>query len=135
MSRDWTPREMYFADVEHFDEHGCYLHDMSIHMQVGEKKMEIGAKAHPSVYKKYPNLCFLFSSENMYHLSKMKGSNEVLPFIEEELQNILILQEKAPDSPVKKWFFGKLEPGYYMDENRDAFHRYIEEEIRKKRKE
>ena len=148
MSRDWTPRELHFADMMCQKETGKYLHDTTFVWILN------GEKINPPEYendikKEFPNLSFLLDGfMNIYH-EKYQNSEcgkEVCMTIENELKEIIENDNDFNRLPpkdihphsvddygeisldfVREWYLGK--DSYYQDSNREEMFDNIDEAI------
>ncbi len=130
MSRDWTPHELHIADTYSFKETGRYLHDNIIVYRANDgKEIVVGAKKYPELFEKYPNLTFLWSSDNTKEIYD-KGYSSILDKVEDSLSLIISEVDKGipynTDDVIYKWYLGKLDPNfYYCEENNKAFEEYL----------
>ena len=145
MSRDWTPRELFYADKEYG------FRDRKIEMVYkdedgNEKTMAIG----PTDKEKelYPNLSFLgegamraMQSLGMTEEEIMVFEKELSAIVENEDINIPASNWDRPDIDstlrlTAQWFEGVLDPSfYYRERNDEAFAEQAMELVREKGKE
>ena len=131
MSRDWTPRELHYADLGCKQETGKYLHDTTFHWMLNGKEIP-SPEYEKEIKEKFPNLSFLLDGfMSMYHENySTTYGEEVCTAIEDELKSIVdndidfknILYDIHPHdfygislSFVKEWYMGDGQ--YYQGEN------------------
>ena len=142
MSKDWKPIEQVAVDEAIHAEKGSYLHNARFTYDFGgreEQAWNDGARA------AFPNLSFLLDGFEMQTYDQIKGTDatEFYRNVEEQIDKLSSVvreqvREKKPisvdavvaDTTVKDWFLGKLDPGfYYNEENNKVFSEWIAERI------
>ena len=124
MSRDWTPKELYYADKKfHFRDQKITMTDSN------GNEIDIGPDREDK--DKFPNLSFL--GEGVLNLMKeAKLTDEEIQMFEKELKTIVdnedigILASNWLRADVDEtlrltaqWFEGKLDPAFYYRERND----------------
>ena len=132
MSRDWTPRETYYADkqLQELGKGSLFeiTENMVWHDGNGNSKPYYSDEQ-MKIKKKYKWLGNLFSP--VYDLYKKmsehpKYRNRILQEIEDELTVIINTNAKNKDETVWLWYIGRLDEGFYYNEyNNELFYDYI----------
>lgn len=136
MSRDWTPKELILAEAEIEKKDGTRIRDIHFRIDGMQEKEWKEEEKRNEAAKKYPNLSFLWQNHLLQILEKHEG-NTRLQDIEDTVRELADADRKdGPDVTVKPeldfvklWYEGKLRPGYYMDENDDAFCERVEKYV------
>lgn len=123
MSRDWTPYEQLMAEqiLE-----GKTWTDVAegLTISINEKSRPMYPAEEIAVMKEYNYLGRLYG-DNLYHLYK-EGFEKSLSAVEKELAEFIENGMKLGNTVVGKWFYGKLDPGFYYSEtNNELFADYI----------
>lgn len=129
MSRDWTPREAYFADKFHFQETGQHFYEMKVTTFVmGKETLVHPTKEEEILYKKYPYLA-ITSIDNLQQLFN-NLSKDFLVELEKYVKDLCVLDEgknKFHDSKefenkvINKWYNGQLDENFYYRERNDEY--------------
>lgn len=126
MSRDWRPNELFEVNRFNKEKEGRDFRDMRITIRYNGKEFPRFSEEQYAFMKNYPEL-WLLCPELLCHcrekMTDEKVRDRVLSRIESEVAKAE--EGDATDETVKKWFDGELEPGYYMDENTEAFGNYL----------
>lgn len=136
MSRDWTPRETYFADKFHFQKTGQHFYEMKLTTFVmGKETLVHPTKEEKILYKKYPYLA-ITSIDNLQQLSN-NFSKDLLVELEEYVKDLCVSDEgknKFHDSKelenevINKWYNGQLDENfYYRERNNEYLFDYLNE--------
>lgn len=141
MSRDWSPRQLYYADVRIFKEKGIHLYDADIYF-VDKDGNKVGDFIDNSLKNEYPTLYFLF--DNLKHLKKEIEENKTLfGVIERQLKKITEFDKNSNFSKdiselginkcLKEWYEGRYcGRFYYNTENNENLQTLIEYAIKEK---
>lgn len=150
MSRDFTPLELFIADKWIEEKNGHGLRDTKMTYTLLGKEVEVPEKTSKNVF---PELSFLFDPfEELFKCNlDSKAAQTVFKKAEniiEELEQFeltkgskterqLLLEEKARDvffDTAAKWFYGKLDSGfYYHEKNDELFGDFLLAEIEKEK--
>lgn len=145
MSRDWTPREHYFADLYMQREYKSNFREESLNMTISYEGKEeaVYTEEDKKILKKYRELGFLFS-RNLLSLYERTSEhpirrNRMLNELELQLEEIIKLSTdrvavndfpKYIDDYLLKWFIGELDKGfYYNSRNNKIFEDYLFQKI------
>ena len=144
MSRNWTPREMYFVDLE-MTKQGKSLRN-SLYTMVfvdpqGNQTSFI-SEEEKKVLVQFKELGFLFC-ENLYHLwvsteSHPRIRKRILLETEQELERIIDADKNSKsldvfDKILVSWYMGELDSNfYYSDYNNELLEQYLYDKIMKK---
>ena len=144
MSRNWTPREMYFVDlsIQQRDGHSMRngLFDMVFVSAHGDKVPFI-QEEEKKILSMFKELGFLFS-DNLYSLwlsteEHPRKRKRVLMETEIEIGKIIEADKKQRDLGVfdetlVKWYLGELDSNfYYSDYNNELLQEYLFNKIMK----
>ena len=145
MSRDWTPREHYFADLYMQREYKSNFREESLNMVISYQGKEeaVYTEEDKKILRKYIELGFLFS-RNLLSLYKRTEEhpirrNRMLNELELQLEEIIKLHTekvaledypKYIDEYLLKWFLGELDKNfYYNSRNNKIFEDYLFQKI------
>lgn len=145
MSRDWTPREHYFADLYMQREYKSNFREDSLNMTISYEGKEeaVYTEEDKKILKKYRELGFLFS-RNLLSLYERTSEhpirrNRMLNELELQLEEIIKLHTekvaledypKYIDEYLLKWFLGELDKNfYYNSRNNKIFEDYLFQKI------
>lgn len=145
MSRDWTPREHYFADLYMQREYKSSFREESLNMTISYEGKEeaVYTEEDKKILKKYRELGFLFS-RNLLSLYERTSEhpirrNRMLNELELQLEEIIKLHTekvaledypKYIDEYLLKWFLGELDKNfYYNSRNNKIFEDYLFQKI------
>lgn len=145
MSRDWTPREHYFADLYMQREYKSNFREESLNMTISYEGKEeaVYTEEDKKILKKYRELGFLFS-RNLLSLYERTSEhpirrNRMLNELELQLEEIIKLHTekvaledypKYIDEYLLKWFLGELDKNfYYNSRNNKIFEDYLFQKI------
>lgn len=129
MSRDWTPREAYFADKHFWKQTGEHFYEMKLVTYImGKETLVHPTKEEKILYQKYPYLA-ITSIDNLHKLSSNLSQDLVME-LEEYVKNLCISDEgknKFHDSNelenevINKWYNGELDENFYYRERNDEY--------------
>ena len=144
MSRNWTPREMYFVDLEATKQGRPLRGTLNTLVFVDPKGNQIPFinEDEKKVLSMFKELGFLFS-DNLYHLWVSTNEHprirkKVLMEMEQELENIIDNDKNGKsftmyDDILVRWYMGELDPNFYYSEyNNELLEQYLYEKIMKK---
>ena len=142
MSKDWRPIEQVAVDEAIYIKKGSYVHDARFTYDFGGREEQAW---NDEARTAFPNLSFLLDGFEMQTYGQIKGTDatEFYRNIEEQIDRLSSVvreqvREKKPitvdevgvDDTVKDWFLGKLDAGfYYNEENNKVFSEWIAERI------
>lgn len=135
MSRDWTPRELWYADEMAYQTRGERLRDTKLVYVIDGKQIPIDDKQSEKIRSQYKELGFLF--DKLLKLYKElsdhpKYRNRVLNQIEEHLELLIKQNNGSEKDIVWLWYIGKLDKNfYYREYNDELFYEYIVNEVNK----
>lgn len=126
MSRDWTPREAYFADKYMVERENRHFYEMVFTIGIGDKQTKFPNEETSIIYNKFPYLAItmvdrlIFLNENINEniLSELnryvalicnKDTGEQAIFFDKSLKNKTIVD----------WYNGQLDRGFYYREYND----------------
>lgn len=133
MSRDWTPKELYYADIWFTKEYGQSYRDMKATWYVGGKPLpDPYEDIREEVKERYPELALLFSPVFDYY-KKYKDKEKILSVLDEVERMVKGIEEGKqgegePYDTVSLWYNG--EKGFYSTErNNEHLETYIDDRI------
>ena len=126
MSKDFTPKQLHEADEYIAKIYGHSLRDTPLTITIDGVKKRIDAAAYTDLYKRFPNLTFLFNLlPTLSYLDNPMNLN-ILDKIEKELTAHLDDDELKTDTIILQWYFGKLDKQFYYNElNNKLFANWI----------
>lgn len=145
MSRNWTPREMYFVDLHIQEKEDRSLRSIPnnlVFVGTTGERIPFYAEEELKILGMFKELGFLFG-DNLYHLWVSTNEHprirkKVLMWAEEELEKILEADKNDKpfdmfDETLVAWYMGKLDSHfYYSDYNNKYFEEYLYDKIMKK---
>ena len=135
MSRDWTPRELWYADEMAYQTRGQRLRDAKFEYVIDGKHIPMEDKQSEKIRSQYKELGFLFELlPNLYNKlsNHPKYRNRVLQRIEEHLEDLIKQNSGNDTDTVWLWYIGKLDSNfYYRRYNDELFYDYILDEVNK----
>lgn len=141
MSRDWTPREQYYADIALLKDGKGSLRGMTDFMRFVYNGVEqdMYTEEQRKVMNSYKELGFLFGdglckiwSATQAHPRKRKW---VLDDVERELEELIETDKQKKsidkfDETIVKWYCGSLDENFYYNElNNKLFEDYLYKRI------
>lgn len=128
MSRDWCPRELYFAD-KHMATQGYSMRDsdfMFVNTATGEK-IPLKSEEEKTIGKNFPNLSFLLDGWYCVYnsMTNAEARDNLFKLYETTLSAIIIADEDpsmvCPTtifeySTILSWYRGELDRGFYYNE-------------------
>lgn len=132
MSRDFTPCQLYNADI-HFD--GAFRNS-TLTYKLTDSDEEIRVDNHLAK-DRYPELSFLFEKTDALYQKyehdefALKTLDRIEAFVKEAEEDYGDLPFTSTEyETVNKWFNGKLDPDFYYHEENDAlFEEFIEQTV------
>ena len=115
MSRDWTPREFYYADKKfNFKEM-----NITIEIPTTGQKFPMVSETKQKLTKEYPNFGFLYErAEELWNILPENTREKTFNKIDSRLTEI-IEKDKMSDDILSQWYFGRLDKGFYYREQND----------------
>lgn len=145
MSRDWTPREHYFADLYMQREYKSNFREESLDMVISYngKEESVYSDEEKKILRKYRELGFLFSRNLLSLYDRTKEHpirrNRILNDIEIQLNTLIDCNKKNGssceypndiDTTLLKWYLGELDNDfYYNQKNNKIFENYLFDKI------
>ena len=128
MSRDWCPRELYFAD-KHMAAQGYSMRDsdfMFVNTATGEK-IPLKSEEEKTIGKNFPNLSFLLDGWYRVYssMTNTEARDNLFKLYENTLSAIIVEDEDVSFAvphtifeydTIIKWYCGKLDKGFYYNE-------------------
>lgn len=145
MSRDWTPREHYFADLYMQKEYKSNFRKDSINMVISYqgKEESVYSEEEKKILRKYRELGFLFSRNLLSLFERTKEHpirrNRILNDMEIQLNTLIDCNKKHGSSceypkdidiTLLKWYLGELDSNFYYNQrNNKIFENYLFDKI------
>lgn len=131
MSRDWTPRQMYYADKEMKADNGYGFLDMSVtwHDSKGNE-YPMFSDEELDFCKQYPVFGLTFEPLWKWYDSQddKRRAKIVIEMVEKKLAAYISGNSEKTDklTTVQKWFEGKLDPAFYYNaDNNNAMYEHL----------
>lgn len=136
MSRDLTPRELYFLEQMQIENGLGSLWDFmkNTTWHIGGESWPLVTEDRLSQRQQFPLLGRLFNEyDRTYsYLSSRKGGLELLGDLDKQLDHYIQTGEGEKDSPLIKWFEGSLDEHFYYGERNDSlFFEFIQENAKR----
>ena len=135
MSRDWTPRELWYADEMAYQTRGQRLRDTKLVYIIDGKQIPMEDKQSEKIRSQYKELGFLFDKLPILYkelANHPKYRNRVLQNIETHLEELIKQNNGRDTDTVWLWYIGRLDKNfYYREYNDELFYEYIVSEVNK----
>lgn len=136
MSRDWTPRELYTVEESNIRNGRGSLWDYmkGATWHINGETFPLCSEETIARRQEYPLLGRLCGSyDRLYSfLSQVKGGMELLARYEKELDTYIKTGQGDKDSPLLRWFEGRLVSHFhYREPNDDLFMASVQDEVGK----
>ena len=126
MSKDWTPREAYFFDKQHYEQCGTHFHQMTWYVETDGKRV----KEHPSkkmkqFASKYPYLTITAVSivDELARIADKKLLSEMESYTKKLCESDDFKKKthtgNLPNKVLNDWYNGKLDSWFYYREQND----------------
>jgi len=129
MSRDWTPRELFYVDRERILSGAQSFRKMRIEYHIqDENGVERTFSNDDDPFRvrvkyQFPELCFLGDNKMINFICDNTSNPRVMEVISEYERQLQDLEKRdvegmfvTPTNDLEKWYDGKLDPSFYYGE-------------------